>query len=129
MFFEQGNPFATLSQSLGPLIRGIVDVRIAELAGGAPLQAPIPANVEALMMERLKPMLSHLSTLEKVPEVPGIITRFDPLADLSAPTTVPDGNLVKRHIRRYGNPEATATKYGIGIRELNARAKWEGWSS
>jgi hypothetical protein len=37
--------------------------------------------------------------------------------------------LVKRHFRRYGNPEAAAAKYGIGIRELKARAKREGWAS
>ena len=29
---------------------------------------------------------------------------------------------------RYGNPEASAAKYGIGIRELKARAKREAWS-
>jgi hypothetical protein len=111
------------------LIREIVDSRIAELAGGAPLQTPVPADVEALVMERLKPILSRLARLEQTPEEPVPVTRFDPLADLPAPTTDPDWNLVKRHFRRYGNPEATAAKYGIGIRELKARAKREGWAS
>jgi len=30
------------------MIREIVDARIAELAGGAPLQTPVPADVEAI---------------------------------------------------------------------------------
>jgi len=111
------------------LIREIVDSRIAELAGGAPLQTPVPADVEALVMERLKPILRRLATLEQTPEEPAPITRFDPLANLPEPTAEPDWNLVKRHFRRYGNPEATAAKYGIGIRELKARAKREGWAS
>jgi hypothetical protein len=34
----------------------------------------------------------------------------------------------KRHFRRYANPEATAAKYGIGIRELKARARREAWA-
>ncbi len=110
------------------MIREIVDARIAELAGGAPLQAPIPADVEALVMERLKPILARLATLDQTPEETAPIARFDPLADLPAPTTESDWNLVKRHFRRYGNPEATAAKYGIGIHELNARARREGWS-
>ena len=35
----------------------------------------------------------------------------------------------KRHYRRYGNPEATAAKYGIGIRDLKTRARREGWDA
>ena len=111
------------------LIREIVDARIAELAGGAPLQTPVPADVEALVMERLQPILRRLATLEQTPEEPPPVTRFDPLAALPEPAAEPDWNLVKRHFRRYGNPEATAAKYGIGIRELKARAKREGWAS
>ena len=111
------------------LIREIVDARIAELAGGAPLQTPVPADVEALVMERLKPILRRLATLEQTPEEPAPVTRFDPLAALPEPAAEPDWTLVKRHFRRYGNPEATAAKYGIGIRELKARAKREGWAS
>ena len=111
------------------LIREIVDSRIAELAGGAPLQTPVPADVESLVMERLKPILRRLATLEQTPEEAAPITRFDPLANLPAPAAEPDWNLVKRHFRRYGNPEATAAKYGIGIREIKARAKREGWAS
>jgi len=110
------------------LIREIVDARIAELAGGAPIQTPVPADLEALVMERLKPILRRLSTLEQTPEEPALVTRFDPLAALPEPAAEPDWNLVKRHFRRYGNPEATAAKYGIGIRELKARARREAWS-
>jgi hypothetical protein len=111
------------------LIREIVDARIAELAGGAPLTTPVPADVEALVMERLQPILRRLATLEQTPDEPAPVTRFDPLAALPEPTAEPDWNFVKRHFRRYGNPEATAAKYGIGIRELKARAKREGWAS
>jgi hypothetical protein len=111
------------------LIREIVDARIAELAGGAPLQTPVPADLEALVMERLQPILRRLATLEQTPEEPAPVTRFDPLAALPEPAAEPDWNLVKRHFRRYGNPEATAAKYGIGIRELKARATREGWAS
>ena len=111
------------------LIREIVDARIAELAGGAPLITPIPADVEALVMERLKPILSRLARLEKTPEEPASNPRFDPLAALPEPTGEPDWNLVKRHFRRYGDPSKTAFKYAISIRELKARAKREGWAS
>jgi hypothetical protein len=110
------------------LIREIVDARIAELAGGAPLTTPVPADVEALVMERLQPILRRLTTLEQTPDEPAPVTRFDPLAALPEPAAEPDWNLVKRHFRRYGNPEATAAKYGIGIRELKARARREAWS-
>lgn len=34
----------------------------------------------------------------------------------------PDWNLVKRHYRRYGNPEATAANYGIDLETLQTRA-------
>ena len=112
------------------LIREIVDARIAELAGGAPLQTPVPADIELLVMERLKPILRRLAALEQAPaEEPIPCTRFDPLAALPEPTAEPDWSLVKRHFRRYGNPEATAAKYGIGIRELKARARREGWDA
>jgi hypothetical protein len=111
------------------LIREIVDARIAELAGGAPLITPIPADVVALVMERLEPILRRLAKLEHAPEELPVITRFDALADLPEPAVEPDWGLVKRHFRRYGDPEKTATKYGLGLRELNARARREGWTS
>ena len=111
------------------LIREIVDARIAELAGGAPLQTPVPADVDALMMERLQPILRRLAALEQTPaEESAPCTRFDPLADLPEPATEPDWALVKRHFRRYGDPARTAAKYGLGVRELNARARREAWS-
>ena len=49
------------------LIREIVDARLAELAGGAPIQAPVPADVDALVMERLQPILRRLAALEQAP--------------------------------------------------------------
>ena len=67
------------------LIREIVDARIAELAGGAPPTTPVPADVEALVMERLQPILRRLATLEQAPaEEPAPVTRFDPLASRAA---------------------------------------------
>ena len=109
------------------LIRKIVDTRFAELAGGAPLQSPVPADVEALVMERLQPILRRLAALEQLPDAPPRSTRFDPLANLPDTSPEPDWNLVKRHFRRYGNPRKTATKYGLNVRALNAHARSEGW--
>ena len=112
------------------LIREIVDARIAELAGGAPLQTPVPADVEALVMERLKPILrplGHAGTNARKNPPPSPASIRWPIC--RNPPAEPDWNLVKRHFRRYGNPEATAAKYGIGIRELKARARREGWAS
>ena len=110
------------------LIREIVDTRIAELADGAPIQTSLPPELEELVIERLKPILARLARQDKMPEEPAATPQFDPLANLPAPSTEPDWNLVKRHFRRYGNPEATAAKYDIGIRELKARARREAWS-
>jgi hypothetical protein len=109
------------------LIREIVDARIAELAGGAPLQSPVPADVDALVMERLKPILRRLAALEQSPQEPARSTRFDPLANLPELSPLPDWDLVKRHFRRYGDPEKTAAKYGLKLGDLNARARSEGW--
>jgi hypothetical protein len=111
------------------LIREIVDARIAELAGGAPIQTPVHADVEALVMERLKPILRRLAALEQTPDEPERPARFDPLACLPEPVAEPDWNLVKRHFRRYGDPAKTAAKYGITVRDLNARARREGWAA
>jgi hypothetical protein len=109
------------------LIREIVDARIAELAGGAPLQSPVPADVEALVMERLQPILRRLAALEQSPDEPPRPARFDPLAILPDTPPEPDWNLVKRHFRRYGDPRKTAEKYGLKLGDLNARARSEGW--
>ena len=111
------------------LIREIVDARIAELAGGAPIQTPVPADVEALVMDRLKPILRRLSALEQTPDEPERPTRFDPLAILADTPQEPDWNLVKRHFRRYGDPAKTAQKYGLNLRDLNTRANREGWAA
>ena len=54
------------------LIREIVDARIAELAGGAPIQTPVPDDVEALVMDRLKPILRRLAALEQTPDEPEV---------------------------------------------------------
>ena len=109
------------------LIREIVDARIAELAGGAPLQSPVPADVEALVMERLQPILRRLAALEQLPDAPPRSTRFDPLANLPDTPPDPDWNLVKRHLRRYRLPHKTADKYGVPVNQLITRARLEGW--
>ena len=109
------------------LIRDIVDARIAELAGGAPMQTPIPADVEALVMERLQPILRRLAALEQLPDAPSRSTRFDPLANLPDTSPEPDWNLVKRHLRRYRLPHKTADKYGVPVNQLITRARLEGW--
>ena len=109
------------------LIREIVDARIAELAGGASIQTPVPADIEALVMDRLKPILRRLAELEQTPGQPQRPTRFDPLANLPDTPQEPDWNLVRRHFRRFGDPRKTAEKYGLNLRDLNARARREGW--
>ncbi|MEX1114763.1 MAG: hypothetical protein WEB53_05910 [Akkermansiaceae bacterium] len=110
------------------LIREIVDARIAELAGGAPIQTPVPADVDAMVMERLGPILRRLAALERTPDQPERPTRFDPLAILPDTPPEPNWELVKRHFRRYGDPAKTAAKYGLNLRDLNARARSEGWA-
>ena len=109
------------------LIRKIVDTRFAELTLGEPLQTLCPADVEALVMDRLQPILRRLAALEQLPDAPPRSTRFDPLANLPDTSPEPDWNLVKRHFRRYGNPLKTAAKYGLNLRALNTRARSEGW--
>jgi hypothetical protein len=117
------------------LIRQIVDARVAELAGGAPMQTPVPPDVEALVMERLQPILRRLAALEQTPDEPERPARFDPLAMLpdaqgeTPEPTEPDWHLVKRHFRRYRDPAKTSAKYGIDVRDLNARARREGWEA
>ena len=114
------------------LIRQIVDSRVAELAGGAPMQTPVSPDVEALVMERLQPILRRLAALERTPDEPERPARFDPLANLpDAPgeAAEPDWSLVKRHFRRYRDPAKTAAKYGLKLRDLNARAGREGWAA
>jgi hypothetical protein len=111
------------------LIRQIVDARVAELAGGAPMQSPVPPDVEAMVMERLQPILRRLAALERTPDEPERPVRFDPLAILPETTPEPDWSLVKRHFRRYRDPAKTAARYGINVRDLNARARREGWEA
>lgn len=111
------------------LIREIVDARIAELADGVPIQVPVSADVESLLMDRLQPILRRLASLERLPDELERPTRFDPLAVLPDTHAEPDWLLVKRHFRRYRDPLKTAQKYGLNVRELNARASREGWTS
>ena len=80
-------------------------------------------------MERLRPILRRLAELEQSPQQAQQTTRFDPLAILPERTDEPDWNLVKRHYCRYGDPQKTAEKYGLALRDLNARARREGWLS
>ena len=58
------------------LIRQIVDARVAELAGVAPMQSPVPPDVEAMVMERLQPILRRLAALERTPDEPELSTRL-----------------------------------------------------
>lgn len=114
------------------LIRQIVDARVAELAGGAELPAPMPADIEALLTERLQPIIRRLAALEHSGRTEPETTsqRFDPLAEEpEADNEEPDWNLVRRHFRRYGDPAKTAEKYGLKLRDLNTRARQEGWSA
>ena len=110
------------------LIREIVDTRIAELAGGDPLDIILPVDVKDAVTEHLTPILRHLATLLQTPEEPAPIATFDPVAELPGPTAEPDWNLVKRHFRRYGDPAKTAAKYTLDLAELTIRATTEGWA-
>ena len=101
------------------LIREIVDARIAELAGGDPLDITFPEDIKDAVLEHLTPILRRLGTLDPT------TTPFDPQVDLPAP----DWNLVKRHFRRYGDPAKTAAKYGIELEVLTTRATEEGWAA
>jgi hypothetical protein len=83
-------------------------------------------------MERLQPILRRLAALERTPDEPERPARFDPLAilpDAPGEATEPDWHLVKRHFRRYRDPAKTSAKYGIDVRDLNARARREGWEA
>ena len=114
------------------LIREIVDGRLSELASGESLQAPVPADIEGLITQRLRPLLDRLTALERNGTTATQQSRrFDPLAVLTEQESAPepDWNLVKRHFRRYGDPAKTAEKYGLKLRDLNARARREGWES
>lgn len=114
------------------LIREIVDARVAELAGGAELPAPVPADLEALLTERLQPIIRRLAALEHSGRTEPETTsqRFDPLAEEpEAEPDEPNWDLVRRHFRRYGDPAKTAEKYGVPLRTLNARARKEGWAA
>jgi len=121
------------------LIREIVDGRLSELAGGEAPKAPVPADLEGWLTERLQPVLARLASLERKPTVePEPPARFDPLAEQAEdaretenePTaTEPDWALVKRHFKRYGDPSKTAEKYGVPLNTLNARARKEEWAA
>jgi len=115
-----------------PWIRQIVDARIAELANGAELPAPVPTDIEAVLAERLQPILVCPAALEHPARTGSDATsqRFDPLAEQpESGDAAPNWDLVRRHFRRYGDPAKTAGKYGIPLRALNARARREGWQA
>ena len=80
-------------------------------------------------MDRLKPILRRLAALEQTADEPERPARFDPLAILPGTPPEPDWELVKRHVRRYQDPRKTAEKYGLKLRDLNARARREGWAA
>jgi hypothetical protein len=116
------------------LIRDIVNARMTELAGGAELPTPVPADIEALLPERLQPIIRRLAALEHASrtgiEPESTNQRFNPLAEEPEPeASEPNWELVRRHFRRYGDPVKTAEKYRITLRDLNARARKEGWAA
>ena len=119
------------------LIRELVDARVAELAGGATLPTPVPADVEALVSARLAPVLARLAALENRGPAEPEPVRFDPLANLAEPMPAPEPSeppepnwaLVRRHFRRYRDPARTAAKYGVPLSTLRTRARREGWES
>jgi len=123
------------------LIRGIVDARVAELAGGASFQSPLPADLNEIVMERLQPILQRLAALDRPNSTaPAPCERFDPLAAAAPaeseeastiPTETappePDWGLIRRHYRRYRSLSGTAAKYGVAQEEIAARASLEAW--
>ena len=129
------------------LIRQIVDARIAEVMGGAEVNAAAPADLAAAVAAQLAPILRRLEALEQSGPAPAAqSTRFDPLASLPpsapepeppAPEPIPQPEpeppaglnwaQIKAHLRRYRRPERTAELYGITRRQLEARAAAEGW--
>ena len=116
------------------LIRGIVDARVAELAGGAAFQSPLPADLDEIVMERLRPVLQRLAALDRpVPAAASPCERFDPLAAIEPepatepPASEPDWSLVRRHFRRYRSLSGTAAKYGVSAELIAARASEEAW--
>lgn len=122
------------------LIRGIVDARVAELAGGASFQSPLPADLDEIVMERLQPILQRLAALDRPSSTASApCERFDPLAaptlaeseSSTLPTEAappePDWGLVRRHYRRYRSLSGTAAKYGVAQEEIAARASREAW--
>ena len=135
------------------LIRQIVDARIAEVMGGAEVNAAAPADLAAAVAAQLAPILRRLEALEQSGPAPAVqSTRFDPLASLPPPAPEPEEQpapeppapepipqpepeppvglnwaQIKAHLRRYRRPERTAELYGITRRQLEARAAAEGW--
>ena len=134
------------------LIRQIVDARIAEVMGGAEVNAAAPADLAAAVAAQLAPILRRLEALEQSGPAPAAqSTRFDPLASLPPPAPEPESEeqtapapepipqpepeppaglnwaQIKAHLRRYRRPERTAELYGITRRQLEARAAAEGW--
>ena len=57
------------------LIRSLVDARIAEIAGGDPLDIILPDDVKDVVIEHLTPILSCLATPEP-PTTPIEVKRY-----------------------------------------------------
>ena len=135
------------------LIRQIIDARIAEIVGGAPLNVA-PSTLESVIEDRLRPLMRRLTALEGrhgTTTPPARPVRFDPLADIGTdgncpenvpivpeapetgqpepPPPEPDLSAIRRHYRRYRNPGQTAIKYGISLRSLKTMARAGRWDA
>jgi len=55
------------------LIRQIVDARIAELAGGAPILTSVAEQLDEMVMARLAPILLRLAEIEQVTDEHSIL--------------------------------------------------------
>ena len=130
------------------LIRQIVDARIAEIVGGAPLNVA-PPTLEAVIEARLRPLMRRIEALDGrqgTGTPPARSPRFDPLADIQTapdapadPTPPPDPppaaqpgpdlSAVRRHYRRYRNPSLTAQKFGIKVRTVMTWARKGEWDA
>ena len=73
------------------LMREIVDARIAELAGGYPLDSILPDDMKDAVMEHLTPILRRLATLPQTQQEPGFME--DEIRKLMADDGKPEDEL------------------------------------